>query len=97
MLESSLPRCQWEGAWKDTDEVISFLEESRPDVILFDLYLNGFEGWDLRDRIKDTTIPRVLMLGASEGFVDDARLAAGDGYFVKDMNKEQLKQKIQKT
>jgi DNA-binding response OmpR family regulator len=80
---------------QDADYLMSFLEESRPDVVLLDLYLEGFEGWNLLDKIKryDPSLP-VLILSAYDSFADDPRLAEADGYVIKDINTDQLKQKI---
>jgi two-component system response regulator (stage 0 sporulation protein F) len=79
----------------DADYLMSYLEETRPDLVLLDLYLNGFEGWDLLDKIKkrEPSLP-VLILSAYDSFTDDPRLAAADGYVIKDINTDQLKQKI---
>jgi two-component system, response regulator, stage 0 sporulation protein F len=80
---------------EDADYVISSIEESKPDIILLDLYLRGFEGWDLLDRIKryDSTVP-VLIVSAYDNFVNDPRLTHADGYFIKNINTDNLKQKI---
>jgi DNA-binding response OmpR family regulator len=32
---------------RDSSCVMSCLEESKPDLVLLDLYIQGFEGWDL--------------------------------------------------
>jgi two-component system response regulator (stage 0 sporulation protein F) len=82
----------------DSDHVMGSIEESRPDIILLDLYLQGFEGWDLLDRIKayDASVP-VLIVSAYDNFVNDPRLADADGYFVKDINTDPLKEQIHKN
>ena len=79
----------------DSDHLMSFLEESRPDIVLLDLYLEGFEGWDLLKKIKrhDPSVP-VLIVSAYDTFVNDPRLAQADGYVIKDINTKHLKQKI---
>jgi DNA-binding response OmpR family regulator len=80
---------------RDSDFVMSCLEESRPDLILLDLYLQGFEGWDLLDEIKrhDPTVP-VLIVSAYDTFLNDPRLANADGYVIKSFNTDELKEKI---
>jgi two-component system response regulator (stage 0 sporulation protein F) len=80
---------------EDADYLMSSLQELRPDVVLLDLYLRGFEGWDLLHEIKafDPSVP-VLILSAYDSFVNDPRLAEADGYVIKDINTDQLKQKI---
>ena len=82
----------------DTDYLMNSLEESRPDIILLDLYLRGFEGWDLLHRIKEyyPSVP-VLIVSAYDSFVNDERLAEADGYVVKDINTDKLKQKIHES
>lgn len=79
----------------DSDYVLSYLEESRPDLILLDLYLQGFEGWDLLEEIKghDPTVP-VLIVTAYDTFLEDPRLAHADGYVIKSFNTDELKKKI---
>jgi DNA-binding response OmpR family regulator len=80
---------------KRADHVMSALEESRPDVVLLDLYLDGFEGWDLLDKIKkhDPSLP-VLIVSAYDSFRNDPRLSRADGYVIKSFNIDHLKEKI---
>ena len=80
---------------EDSDYVMSSIEESRPDIILLDLYLQGFEGWDLLDRIKayNPSVP-VLIVSAYDNFVNDPRLTHADGYFIKNIKTDALKQQI---
>jgi DNA-binding NtrC family response regulator len=82
----------------DADCVMSLIEDSRPDMVLLDLYLQGFEGWDLLDKIKKyaPSLP-VLIVSAYEDFVSDPRLAHADGYVIKDPDTDQLKQKIREN
>jgi len=80
----------------DANYVMAYLkEESRPDLILLDLYLQGFEGWNLLHRIKsyDESLP-VLIVSAYDSFVSDPRLAEADGYVVKSFDTNELKDKI---
>jgi len=79
----------------DADCVMSSIEESRPDIVLLALYLEGFEGWYLLDKIKkyDPSMP-VLIMSSYDSFVGDPRLARADGYVIKDPDTDQLKQKI---
>ena len=58
--------------------------QSNPDLVLLDLYLKGFQGWDLLRDIKkqDPQLP-VLILTAYDNYRDDPRLAEADGYIVK--------------
>jgi two-component system response regulator (stage 0 sporulation protein F) len=79
----------------DSDYVMGTIEESRPDIILLDLYLQGFEGWDILDRIKayDSSVP-VLIVSAYDNFVNDPRLSHADGYFIKNIKTDALKEQI---
>ena len=51
----------------DAESVKESLSDSKPDLILLDLYLNGFEGWDVLRDIKrnDPNLP-VLIVTAYE-------------------------------
>lgn len=79
----------------DGDSLLLELEESSPDLVLLDLYINGFEGWDLLDEIKryDRRIP-VVILTAYDNFSDDPRLSSAQGYVIKDFVTDKLKRKI---
>jgi len=80
---------------EDADYVMTAVEESSPDLVLLDLYLRGFEGWGLLDKIKryDASMP-VLIVSAYDSFIGDPRLSHADGYVIKDVNTDLLKQKI---
>jgi DNA-binding NtrC family response regulator len=82
----------------DADCVMSAIQESRPDMVLLALCMQGFEGWGLLDKIKkyDPSLP-VLIMSAYDRFVGDPRLARADGYVVKDPDTDQLKQKIREN
>ena len=88
-------RLKWVG---DGDSLIFDLDEVRPDLVLLDLYINGFEGWDLLGQIKryDKRIP-VIILTAYDSFSDDPRLSQADGYVIKDFVTNTLKEKIAET
>jgi len=73
-----------------------YLRDSKPDLVLLDLYLNGFEGWDLLREIK-SNYPRlpVLIVTAYDSYVDDPRVSQADGYIIKGFGTlDRLKQKI---
>ena len=82
----------------EADYVMATIEESKPDLVLLDLYLRGFEGWDLLESIKDydPSLP-VLILTAYDNFKNDPRLARADGYIIKSFNTDGLKNKIHET
>ena len=71
----------------ESDRVMDSLEEDPPDVVLLDLYLNGFEGWHLLQEIKHFSqgLP-VIILSAYDSFRDDSPLEAADGYLIKDID-----------
>ena len=80
----------------DAQSIWGHLKDSRPDVVLLDLYLDGFEGCDvLRDiKSKEPNLP-VLILSAYDSFEEDPRLSQADGYVIKSfVALDKLKQKI---
>ena len=80
----------------DADSARMCLKESRPDLVLLDLYLNGFESWDLLHDIKqsDPHLP-VLIVTAYDSYRHDPRASEADGYIVKDFDAfETLKQQM---
>jgi len=80
----------------DAESVKVYLETSKPDLVLLDLFLNGFEGWNLLNDIKhkNPLLP-VLIVTAYDTYIDDPRVSRADGYFVKSfVNFDELKQKI---
>lgn len=74
------------------------LRSSRFDIVLLDLHLQGFEGWDLLHwlKLKHPLLP-VLIVTAYDNFVDDPRLAEADGYVIKDIYTDKLKKKIEEV
>ena len=80
----------------DTESIWRYLRDSPPDVVLLDLYLNGFEGWEVLNGIKrkDPNLP-VLIVTAYDSFADDPRLSQAAGYVVKSFASfAELKEKI---
>jgi len=80
----------------DAQFVSKYLQDSKPDLILLDLYLKGFEGWDiLRDiKAKYPDLP-VIIVTAYDNLVDDPRLSNADGYVVKNFSAlDRLKEMI---
>ena len=80
----------------DPDSIWGHLTNWRPDVVLLDLYLDGFKGWDiLRDIKKKAPDLPVLILTAYDTFEDDPRLSQADGYVIKSfVDLDKLKEKI---
>ena len=80
----------------DAESGKEHLADSKPDLVLPDLYLNGFDGWDvLRDiRSKEPCLP-VLIATACDSYVADPRVSQANGYMVKSfVDFDQLKRKI---
>ena len=68
----------------DVESAKAHLNNSKPALVLLDLYLNGFEGWDLLTEIKnkDLHMP-VIIVTAYDSYVDDPRVSQADGYVIK--------------
>jgi CheY-like chemotaxis protein len=68
----------------DAESIWRFLEISKPDLVLLDLCLEGFQGWDLLKGLKEKEpdLP-VLILTAYDTYADDPRASQADGYMVK--------------
>jgi DNA-binding response OmpR family regulator len=80
----------------DAESIWRHLKDTRPDLVLLDLYLHGFEGCELLRDIKriDPNLP-VLIVTAYDNFTDDPRLAQADGYVIKSfVSLGELKKKI---
>jgi DNA-binding response OmpR family regulator len=78
------------------EKAVEKLYLCKPDIILLDLHLEGFERWDLLHRIKleDSLLP-VLIVTAYNGFINEPRLAEADGYVIKDIYTDALIKKIE--
>jgi two-component system response regulator (stage 0 sporulation protein F) len=66
------------------------------DLVLLDLYLSGFEGWNLLHEIKgeNPNLP-VIIVTAYDTYSDDPRVSQADGYFIKNFaHFDRLKEKI---
>ncbi len=68
----------------DPESARSYLTDSKPDLVLLDLYLDGFKGWDVLHDIKSMHphLP-VLIFTAYDSHVEDPRVSEADGYLVK--------------
>jgi len=87
--------CQVESVG-DAESVRRCFEDSSPDLVLLDLYLKGFDGWEVLHDIKrwHPRVP-VLIVTAYDGFRDDPRASQADGYVVKSFTHlDKLKQTI---
>jgi CheY-like chemotaxis protein len=80
----------------DVESIWRFLENVKPDLVLLDLCLEGFQGWDLLNGLKEKEpdLP-VLILTAYNAYADDPRASQADGYVVKSfVALDRLKQEI---
>jgi two-component system response regulator (stage 0 sporulation protein F) len=80
----------------DAELVRQQLENLKPDIVLLEPSLHGFEGWDLLHDIKsrEPHLP-VLIFTAYDNYGNDPRVSQADGYMVKDfVHLDKLKQKI---
>jgi CheY-like chemotaxis protein len=70
----------------DARSAVSYCKESKPDVVLLDLYLDGFEGWNVLNDLKNGN-PNlsVIVVTAYDNYANDPRLSRADGYVVKDL------------
>lgn len=68
----------------DAESIWKFLEDTKPDLVLLDLCLEGFQGWDLLRELKqkDPDMP-VLILRAYDTYAEDPRAKQAEGYVVK--------------
>lgn len=82
---------------RDAESVRKCLDSSMPDMVLLDLYLKGFDGWEVLRDIKNRNphLP-VLIVTAYDSFIDDPRASEADGYTVKSFIRlDKIKEKIQ--
>lgn len=80
----------------NTESVKRYLEGSMPDIVLLEISLNGFEGWEVLHYIKSKCphLP-VLIVTAYDNYLNDPRAFEADGYMVKDfIHLDVLKEKI---
>ncbi len=78
------------------ESVILRLRRSKPDLVLLDLYLDGFEGRDVLRQIKRwAPHTPVLIVTAYDNYADDSRLSSSDRYILKSFtNLTELKKKV---
>jgi DNA-binding response OmpR family regulator len=84
------------AAVADAETAKAYVEDLKPDLVLLDLYLSGFEGWNVLNEIKnkDSLLP-VLIVTAYDTYIDDPRVSQADGYFIKSfVHLDKLKRRI---
>jgi two-component system response regulator (stage 0 sporulation protein F) len=79
----------------DVALVSGHLRFSRPDVVLLDLYLDEADGFGVFAEIKRQApdLP-VIIFTAYDSYREDPRLSQADGYVIKSMVLDELKEKI---
>lgn len=79
----------------DVKSARDHFRSSQPDLVILDLYLDGPEGRELLSDIKrqDPDLP-VIIFTAYDSYVDDPRLSQADGYIIKSLVLDGLKQKV---
>jgi two-component system response regulator (stage 0 sporulation protein F) len=80
----------------DAESVRSCMGRFQPDIVLLDLYLKGFDGWEVLHNIKQQNphLP-VLIVTAYDSFIDDPRVSQADEYIVKSFTHlDKIKEKI---
>lgn len=79
----------------NAESVEGHLRFSRPDLVLLDLYLDGFNGIGVLEdiKIKCPSLP-VIIVTAYDNFRDDPRLSQAAGYVIKSIVFDELKEKV---
>jgi len=79
----------------DAKSVRVNLRFSKPDLVLLDLYLDEADGFGVLHDIKGQypKIP-VIIYTAYDSYREDLRVSRGDGYVIKSMAFDELKEKI---
>lgn len=76
-------------------DVSQCLKDFRADLVLLDLYLDGPQGWDVLQEIKQFNphLP-VIIFTAYDSYAEDPKLSLADGYVVKSVDLGELKRTI---
>lgn len=79
----------------DAEATKAHVKAYRFDVVLLDLYLDGRDGWDVLQDIKRhaPSLP-VLILTAYDSFRNDPRLSEAEGYVIKQVDLQELKEAL---
>ena len=73
-----------------------YLDSFKLDLVILDLYINGFHGWDLLEevKLKYPELP-VLIVTAYDNFMNDPRAIKADAYVIKNIqNVDFIGQKV---
>jgi len=70
---------------EDIEKARVYIDSFKLDLVILDLYINGFNGWDLLEEIKHKCpdLP-VLIVTAYDNLMNDPRAIQADAYLVKD-------------
>ena len=79
----------------DAESALRLLKSSKTDLILLDLYMNGRDRWDIMHDIKKKypQLP-ILLHTAYDSYGEDPRLSKADGYIIKSMYFDELKERV---
>jgi DNA-binding response OmpR family regulator len=79
----------------DPESVTERITRFRPNLVLLDLYLNRTTRWDVLSDIKlrHPLLP-VLIFTAYDGYMKDPRVSQADGFVVKSVFFESLKEQV---
>jgi len=91
------PEIEIVGEADNGEQGLEVVRERQPDLVLLDLYMPGMKGLDVLKALKRLEpAPKVIMLTVSDAQEDAvAALRAGaDGYLLKDMDPEEILQRI---
>lgn len=81
---------------ENAEDAVENFRWCNPDIVLLDLYLHGYERWDLLHRLKlqDHRRP-VLIVTIHEDLFNDPRLAEANGCIIKDINAHMVIKQIE--
>lgn len=79
----------------DGVSIRELVRSSRPDLVLLDLCMKGNERWDVLRDIKqeDPQLP-IIIFTAHDGYRKDPRLSQSNGYVIKSIYFDELKEKV---
>lgn len=79
----------------NTDDIYDNIATFKPDIILLDICLHGFERWDILHwiKLKSPHVP-VLIVCTYDSIVDDLRLGQADGYIIRDIYMNKIENKV---
>lgn len=81
--------------FEDVRAAMEEFDSNMPDIVLFDIYFKGSEGWDTLHSMKISypDIP-VIIVSLYRNFISDPRIREADGYVLKNIRTGPLVSKI---